>query len=91
LIELVSELSEESIKAFSIATIGNPMDNNDWHSTPGASATESESSGSKIRYRARLTPVAEEAPHAARSGWNSRWQHPLVKLIQERRGKARRS
>jgi hypothetical protein len=38
-----------------------------------------------------LTTVIEEGSHATRPGWSSRWEHPLVKLIHERRAKTRRS
>lgn len=65
------------------------MDNDDWHGASGASAIKPESS--RIGRRFRLTTVIEEGSHATRPGWSSRWEHPLVKLIHERRAKTRRS
>jgi len=67
------------------------MDSETWHRTPGASATKADTSVSKIGHSGRRTAVIDEGHHGAdRSKWSRRWQHPLVKSIHDRRGKARR-
>ena len=59
-----------------------------------ASTIKLESSVSNASDRGRLIATAEEEEGlfpANRSAWAARWQHPLVKSIQVRRGKASRS
>jgi hypothetical protein len=68
------------------------MDNEIRRSAPAASAIKPESSGSKIGDRGRLLALAEDGYRLDdRSGWSGRWQHPLLKSIQERRRKTSRS
>jgi len=57
-----------------------------------ASAIKLESSGSKASGKARLIAMAEDDGlfFANRSAWAARWQHPLAKSIQGRRGKVSR-
>ena len=64
------------------------MDDEQRCSVPVAGAIKAESSGSKIGDRDRLIARAEDERRLTdRSGWSGRWQHPLVKSIQERRRK----
>jgi hypothetical protein len=70
------------------------MDDEALDNTAAASAIELESSASKASDRGRLIAAAEEEEElfpANRSDWAARWQHPLVKSIQVRRGKAFRA
>jgi hypothetical protein len=66
------------------------MDDEALDNTAAASAIEFESSVSKASDKGRLIARAEEEGlfPANRSVWAARWQHPLVKSIQVRRGKA---
>ncbi|HET8920365.1 MAG TPA: hypothetical protein VFN27_11880 [Xanthobacteraceae bacterium] len=68
------------------------MDDEALDSTAAVSAIKLESSVSKTSDRNRLIAMAgEEGLFAAdRSAWADRWQHPLVKSIQTRRGKTSR-
>ena len=89
-IKSLSKLRRRFIKVSSIARIGNPMDDEALDST--ASAIKLESSGSKASGKARLIAMAEDDGlfFANRSAWAARWQHPLAKSIQGRRGKVSR-
>jgi hypothetical protein len=63
------------------------MDNENRRSAAVAGAIKAESS--TIGDRGRLIARTEDERRPAdRSGWSGRWQHPLVKSIQERRKKA---
>lgn len=55
-----------------------------------ASAVKLESSLSSASGKTRLIAMAEEEGSfvAYRSVWGARWQHPLAKSIEARRGKA---
>jgi len=57
-----------------------------------ASANKLESSLSRASGKARLIAAAEEEGlfSSNRSGWAARWQHPLAKSIEARRGKISR-
>jgi hypothetical protein len=67
------------------------MDNENRRSALAAGAIKTEHSGSKNGDRGRLIARAEDEHRPAdRSGWSGRWQHPLVKSIQERRRKPSR-
>jgi hypothetical protein len=68
------------------------MDEEALDNIAAASLIKFESSVSKASDKGRLMATAEEEGFPAnRSDWAARWQHPLVKSIQERRGKTRRS
>ena len=68
------------------------MDDEALDSTAAVSEITVESSVSKISNRDRLIAIAgeEELFAADRSAWADRWQHPLVKSIQTRRGRTSR-
>jgi hypothetical protein len=65
------------------------MDDETPDSAAAVSAIKRESSASNIGGRGRLAAIAEEGYGLnGHSAWSSRWQHPLLKSIQARRGKA---
>jgi hypothetical protein len=68
------------------------MDDESPDATAVASPIKLENSSSKIGHRGRLFAMADKETSftGGRSDWAARWQHPLVKSIQTRRGKASR-
>jgi hypothetical protein len=70
--------------------MSNPMDDEALNGAPGA--IKIKSSVSKAGDRGRRIAMAEEEGFAAdRSAWATRWQHPLARSIEARRGKLSRS